>query len=409
MGQTPSWGIEISVGLRSPNAPPPVASAVPMSIKMEPTHSSRSMATSDISSHVRGVMSSPVPPSLPSSSAFSGVSRQPAPSLPHRAPSRPPVNHHSASIPAHPLSPSRVVSVTPHTKARDAVKHSASRKRKNTVEPSHTQSRTRRTTARKSSRGKGNASSSESDGFPDNISARLYNNPESLTKEQAERLLESPAFLSMLSKLTGQPIVANNGVSVKREREDNVDESEEAKRRRISSEGRASLSAKKEDDSVAPTPKCWNCGRTKSAVWRMKVMDDGNSVRVCNGELSWSAMTDLSVRFVLEQDASHATTKTLGRRRRGCPNSETKWRCRTSRFSHRPTSCVELIARRVQTDLVSCSKPRRETYRRHEACRAPSIHLETEFQADTPNFTCTGIYLAHCGQGQIGGAECQVE
>jgi hypothetical protein len=43
---------------------------------------------------------------------------------------------------------------------------------------------------------------------------------------------------------------------------------------------------KKEEEVSAPISKCWNCGRTKSAVWRMKVMDDGKSVRVCNGELA---------------------------------------------------------------------------------------------------------------------------
>jgi hypothetical protein len=37
--------------------------------------------------------------------------------------------------------------------------------------------------------------------------------------------------------------------------------------------------------------KCWNCGRTKSAVWRSKVMDDGTTVRVCNGKSNDVAMT----------------------------------------------------------------------------------------------------------------------
>jgi hypothetical protein len=41
------------------------------------------------------------------------------------------------------------------------------------------------------------------------IIAQLYKDPGSLTKDQAERLMASPAFLSRLAKLTGQPINVN--------------------------------------------------------------------------------------------------------------------------------------------------------------------------------------------------------
>lgn len=319
MGQTPSWGIELSVGLRSPNAPLPTIPTLPQitsTVKMEQTRSSRSLASSDISNQVRGVASSPAT-SVPSSSTFPAVSRLPAPTLPHRAPSRPLSTVAAAPLSSNaprPLSPSRVVSVAPHTKARDAIiRHPAGRKRKGTdpPQPPIQQARSRKPTVRKASRGKGAASSSESESFPDDISGRLYNNPESLTKEQAERLLESPAFLSMLSKLTGQPITTSTETAaVKREREED-DQSEEGKRRKLDN-GKAG-DTRRDEDVAAATPKCWNCGRTKSAVWRMKVMDDGKSVRVCNGELHVEVVADDSLWTLLEQDAYDATSQALGR------------------------------------------------------------------------------------------------
>jgi hypothetical protein len=115
---------------------------------------------------------------------------------------------------------------------------------------------------------KSNSSDSSSESFPTDIPAALYTNPESLTKEQAHRLLASPAFLNMLERMTGSNLQGKRksdkeqGGSVKKAR------SEQPKK----------LDAKGEE------LKCWNCGRTKSAVWRSKVMDDGTSVRVCNGE-----------------------------------------------------------------------------------------------------------------------------
>jgi hypothetical protein len=160
------------------------------------------------------------------------------------------------------------------------------------------------------------SSSSDGEPFPHDIPAKLYSDPESLTKEQAERLLESPAFLSMLSKLTGQPIAA--GAGPKRPGEVTAGPAE--KRVKLEA-GAAAVATGKDGKGDTETLKCWNCGRTKSAVWRMKKMDDGNSVKVCNGKPRCTAgletVADNSVRAVLEQNARDAATTTLGRRRRG--------------------------------------------------------------------------------------------
>ena len=134
------------------------------------------------------------------------------------------------------------------------------------------------------------ANSSDAESFPGDIPAQLYKNPETLTKEQAERLMESPAFLSMLSKLTGRPIQSSgSSPKISRKRSRDVTAEGSAKKPKVLAEkpaeaveNRAATVLTSKDDT--PTFKCYNCGRTKSAVWRTKVMEDGKSVRVCNGE-----------------------------------------------------------------------------------------------------------------------------
>ena len=166
-----------------------------------------------------------------------------------------------------PLSPARTVKATPHGRHPDARARTGSGKRKagltDRVEtsgifaessPGPRPAYARTETARS---------------FPDDIPASVYDNPHSLTKAQAERLIQSPAFLAKLEKLTGQPL--------KRVREG------EASREPYSKIARKDAKIPLRGES-GHTPKCYNCGRTKSAVWRQKVLDDGKSVRVCNGE-----------------------------------------------------------------------------------------------------------------------------
>jgi len=305
-GDAPSWGIEVSLGLRSGSAPfsaPQVGlgirSQLSNVVAMESGSGSRRSSFTATEKGERTYGSSPL-----ASTSYIAPSTYPAPprhaqSLPYRAPTHPPVQHvHRAG---RPLSPSRVISSAPQTKARDVVaapaasgrpdanlKKAAIGKRK---KPTNDRARPRassnrgRLSARQSSPATGG--SSESEPFPDDIPAKLYDDPESLTKEQAERLLESPAFLSMLSKLTGQPIAGTEQSSVvgrKRPRGAN-DREDPSKRVKVEPGVEAASTEKEKEKETCDTSlKCYNCGRTKSAVWRMKVMDDGKSVKVCNGE-----------------------------------------------------------------------------------------------------------------------------
>ncbi|EIW70517.1 hypothetical protein TREMEDRAFT_61019 [Tremella mesenterica DSM 1558] len=128
---------------------------------------------------------------------------------------------------------------------------------------------------RSSSRSGVEGQSSDSESFPKDLPAEAYTKPEHLTKEQAQRLLESPAFLGLLEKLTGEP------VGGKRKAEGHVGGSSKKVKPNPKSEG------KKDENTL----KCYNCGRTKSAVWRQKTMEDGKSVRVCNAcGLYWNKL-----------------------------------------------------------------------------------------------------------------------
>ncbi|KAL1411621.1 hypothetical protein Q8F55_002585 [Vanrija albida] len=75
--------------------------------------------------------------------------------------------------------------------------------------------------------------------------------PDHMSKEHAQKLLQSPAFLRMLEKITGTPMLPL-----------------------------AQESSKSQEP--AAVPKCWNCGTIKSTVWRTRNNDEGESVRVCN-------------------------------------------------------------------------------------------------------------------------------
>ncbi|EKC99839.1 hypothetical protein A1Q2_05804 [Trichosporon asahii var. asahii CBS 8904] len=117
------------------------------------------------------------------------------------------------------------------------------------------------------------------------IPAEIYAKPETLTKDQAQRLLESPAFLNMLEQLTGAPIksatekaraeadarrAAEASTSKKRSSPDPTSSQPPAKRR-----------SNQRQTTVGGVTKCYNCGTTKSSVWRTKKVDD-KMERVCN-------------------------------------------------------------------------------------------------------------------------------
>lgn len=296
MGDRPAWGIEVSVGLRSGNQPhhPPAKTQLASVQAVD----RRSSVMSDSSRHAS---SSPGPSSHHQHHPHNPARpRAAVASLPYRAPTHPPIA--SARPAIRPLSPSRVVSATPNTKARDiaampkrsagsvagtsasAASTSSAKRKKPVADRSSRQKAPLGRRPRTSTDGR-QGSSSDAEPFPHDIPARLYSDPESLTKEQAERLLESPAFLSMLSKLTGQPIAAGTGTK----RPGDATAGPAVKRVKLEA-GTAADASGKDGQGDAETLKCWNCGRTKSAVWRMKKMDDGNSVKVCNG--MWQVVAD---------------------------------------------------------------------------------------------------------------------
>ncbi|ORX35692.1 hypothetical protein BD324DRAFT_631222 [Kockovaella imperatae] len=298
--QGEAWGIEISLCLKSGNGPigfPSFAETIPM---------------------VAPVTRSTVPAShhRPASSA---PQTQRVAVKPPQVVSRPPTK---------PLSPSRRVNFTP-INPRPPVRRmtsnaSTGRKKKCTdtshahcashphphVHPRSTRPPSNGGSELASSSSSSQAHSSDNESFPGDIPATLYSNPDTLTKDQAERLIASPAFLNMLSKLTGRPINATDDSATRRIRmsrkrpaeellkKDSDESVKKAKQTSVRPEtvaGPSAMTEKKtparEESSSNAALKCWNCGRTKSAVWRTKVMENGDSVRVCNAcGLYWNKL-----------------------------------------------------------------------------------------------------------------------
>ncbi|WVQ67299.1 uncharacterized protein L199_005494 [Kwoniella botswanensis] len=303
------WGIEISVGLKSgisgfTSSSHPQVSSV-MSIDGRPDAMRRSSTSSSTETHV---------------SVNGSHFQRPQHPLPkrHEQPRRPQL---PTSVHAHqPLGPSRVISAsrsTPsrsgdlkHPKSSGSVSGSAGKKPRRgkssttsantsrnslgTIDPnSDPLKRRHQPMSQSSSQIKQSPapSSDAAEPFPTDIPAGLFAKPESLTREQAQRLLASPAFLSMLEKLTGTPIDAAAAAKRAREDEDHSSAESSNKKPRLS-HGHSRKGST--DSSGEPSHNafvCWNCGRTKSAVWRTKVMEDGKSVRVCNAcGLYWNKM-----------------------------------------------------------------------------------------------------------------------
>ena len=132
------------------------------------------------------------------------------------------------------------------------------------------------------------------------IPSALYKDPTSLTQEQAKRLLESPSFLELLERTANKPASTRTerthahrkpthdapvlmALPVWKEKGTagsaltTVPNAKRVKHNETSARGggKAKLDMK-----------CWNCGRTKSSVWRSRTMEDGTAVRVCNGTFS---------------------------------------------------------------------------------------------------------------------------
>ena len=347
-----TWGIEINLGLKSGQGS--WIQSNPLAVASAPiTEQRRASANPMEPSSTRPSLSQHQQPQ--SSSVVSQFSPHQQPIVPAARPSQSraqtaPVAIVSApsSSQPRPLSPSRVVSVTPNTKARDLLpqpsvpvngKRPSTRKKKctNTMH-THAQPPSRVTPQPPARRGASNLASSvtrvdqslqrsspapssatvasrttrniqpassdaesSSSAFPDDVPATLFSNPATLTKEQAERLMGSPAFLSRLSQLTGHlfPLptgppppgaaTASTTQSQSRKRRSRAEEDKAAGNKKAKVNGKSAAGdntgeVKAVEAESAPALMCYNCGRTKSAVWRTKVMDDGQSVRVCNGE-----------------------------------------------------------------------------------------------------------------------------
>ena len=140
------------------------------------------------------------------------------------------------------------------------------------------------------------------------IPAALFNDPSSMTHEQAKRLLESPSFLELLERTAHKPASApgsqgpkkalvigklGSTQSVQAQATQAAQQGSDAKRLKHDTAQGASAPAPGHARAHRHTAhtggrqklemKCWNCGRTKSSVWRSRTMEDGSSVRVCNG------------------------------------------------------------------------------------------------------------------------------
>jgi hypothetical protein len=126
-----------------------------------------------------------------------------------------------------------------------------------------------------------------------------------MTHEQAKRLLESPSFLELLERTAHKPASAPGGQASKKALVIGKLGSTQGVQAHTAQAAQQGSDAKrlKHDNAQGTTHgharahrhtahaggrqklemKCWNCGRTKSSVWRSRTMEDGSSVRVCNG------------------------------------------------------------------------------------------------------------------------------
>lgn len=120
------------------------------------------------------------------------------------------------------------------------------------------------------------------------IPSALYKDPTSLTNDEAQRLLQSPAFLELLSRTADAPLDKGKKRALAEEEGSGSGQMQDKQKKKnapASSKPTAKRTKFNDADKPRAELKCWNCSRTKSSVWRARVMEDGTSVRVCNGEL----------------------------------------------------------------------------------------------------------------------------
>jgi hypothetical protein len=260
-----SWGIEVSLGLKNGAGgqmgfgPQPIHAAQTASVQQTPIPVVASSSTS-----------SAPPPPMPARHSYPAVptARRPtmAPSARAATSYLPPssdAGRQPSSTPARPPpSSTRKVGTTTN-------------KKRPTPPPRHLASVDTNSRRISTSTSKASAPSSTR-GLPFEIPRHVYDNPDLLTKEQAERLIASPFFLDKLSEMTGHPLVPK----VKRERDDDGLQAGSAKKSRHG-----------KNDAEGEQTKCYNCGRTKSYVWRQMTLDDSSTVTICNG-MSHNPLTE---------------------------------------------------------------------------------------------------------------------
>jgi hypothetical protein len=249
-----SWGIEVSLGLKN-------GAGGQLGLGIKPVHAQAhtgfaiSRASSPLPQPYASTSTTPLlpPPPMPARHSYPAVpqqARRPIPSSARTTSYLPP----STTL-ARPAVPSRKTTTTV-TKKKSA--------------PTPRQLASVDTNSRRaSSSNPPPPSTAAARGLPFEIPRHVYDNPDLLTKEQAERLIASPFFLDKLSEMTGHPLVPK----VKREREDDASQGQ-------GSSTKKSRNGKGEDGE--PTM-CYNCGRVKSYVWRQMTLDDSSTVTLCNG------------------------------------------------------------------------------------------------------------------------------
>jgi len=229
------WGIEVSLGLRNGQG----GQSFGLGPQVVGSRSTSPMPTPIASS------SSAPPPPMSARHSYPAVPQARRPPIPSARTTSylPPSSEARSSTPARP--PPATTRKTTVTKKRP------------TPPPRHLAAFD--TNSRRPSR------STPGAGLPLDIPRHVYDNPDLLTKEQAERLIASPFFLDKLSEMTGHPLVPK----VKREREDDVQH------------GGKKAKGNKEKEPTC----CYNCGRINNLVWRHMVLDDGSTtVSICNGK-----------------------------------------------------------------------------------------------------------------------------
>lgn len=248
-----SWGIEVSLGLKHG-----AGGQIGFRPQLQHGHTISTVSRPPSPQPVAST-STPAPqPVVPARHSYPAVPRRPG--MPVTARTTPGVSGSakigSSSTPARPVTAPRPARVATATKARPA--------------PTPRQLAAVDTNSRRiASTSKSTSTPSTSRDLPFEIPRHVYDNPDLLTKEQAERLIASPFFLDKLSEMTGHPLVPK----LKREREEEG----------AGMTGQSAKKSRKSDGDKEQT-KCYNCGRVKSFVWRQLALDDNNTVTICNGQ-----------------------------------------------------------------------------------------------------------------------------